>query len=134
MSVGGRLFAVGGRDGDRELTTRVDVYDPELDAWRAGPALPAPTSAAAMGVVDGRIHVVDGEDPATFTGGVLDEHWVLAPDEEIWEQGPPSRLAVHGAADGVIGDRLHIVGGATRQGALSVLSWTDQVQVLDPGE
>lgn len=128
----GEIWVLGGRDADRALTARVDVYDPERDAWRSGPPLPDPVSAAAVGVVDGRIHVVGGEDPATLTGGVLDAHWFLEPGEGGWEEGPPPRLAVHGASAGVIDDRLHIVGGAARQGALSVLSWTGEVQVLDP--
>lgn len=127
------LWALGGRDADEELTARVDVYDPARDTWRAGPDLPAPVSAAAVGVVDARIHVVDGEDPATLGGGVLDAHWVLDPAVGSWEPGAPSRLPVHGAADGVVGGRLHVAGGATRQGALSVTAWTDEVQVLDPG-
>jgi N-acetylneuraminic acid mutarotase len=129
----GEIWVLGGRDQLDDLTARVDVYDPEGDEWREGPALPAPVSAAAVGVVDGRIHVVDGEDPATFGGGVLDAHWVLEPGADEWSQGPASRLPVHGAADGVIDDRLYMVGGASRQGALSTISWTDEVQVLEPG-
>lgn len=127
----GEIWALGGRDHTDGLTARVDVYDPDADAWREGPALPAPVSAAAVGVVDGRIHVVDGEDPATFGGGVLDAHHVLDPDGGTWSAGPASRLPVHGAAHGVVDDRLYVVGGASRQGALSVLSWTDQVQIFE---
>jgi N-acetylneuraminic acid mutarotase len=129
----GEIWALGGRDQLDDLTARVDVYDPRTDEWREGPTLPAPVSAAAVGVVDGRIHVIDGEDPATFGGGVLDAHWLLEPGADEWSQGPPSRLPVHGAADGVIDDRLYVVGGASRQGALSTISWTDEVQVLEPG-
>ena len=129
----GEIWVLGGRDQLDDLTTRVDVYDPRTDEWRDGPPLPAPVSAAAVGVVAGHIHVVDGEDPATFGGGVLDAHWVLEPGADEWSQGPASRLPVHGAADGVIDERLYVVGGASRQGALSTISWTDEVQVLDPG-
>jgi len=129
----GEIWVLGGRDRLDDLTTRVDVYDPESNEWRDGPALPAPVSAAAVGVVDSAIHLVDGEDPATFAGGILDAHWVLEADAEEWSPGPPSRLPVHGAADGVIDDRLYVAGGATRQGALSTISWTAEVQVLEPG-
>jgi N-acetylneuraminic acid mutarotase len=129
----GEIWVLGGRDQLDDLTARVDVYDPGADEWRDGPALPAPVSAAAVGVVEGRIHVVDGEDPATFGGGVLDAHWVLEPGDDEWSQGPASRLPVHGAADGVIDGRLYVAGGASRQGALSAVSWTDEVQVLEPG-
>lgn len=127
------IWVLGGRDRLDELTARVDVYDPEADEWRDGPDLPAPVSAAGVGVVDGRIHVVDGEDPATFAGGVLDAHWVLPPDADAWTPGPQSRLPVHGAAAGVIDAGLYVAGGASRHGALSTISWTDEVQVLEAG-
>lgn len=126
----GEIWALGGRDHTDILTARVDIYDPGTDAWSEGPDLPEPVSAAAVGVIDGHIHVVDGEDPATFGGGVIDAHWILEPGAEQWTEGPASRVPVHGAADGVIDDRLYVVGGASRQGALSVLSWTDEVQVF----
>jgi hypothetical protein len=124
------IWTVGGRDENDRLTSRVSIYDPVGETWRDGPDLPRPISAAAIGVVDGRVHAVGGEDPAVTSGGVLDTHVWLDPVEGRWHGGPPSPLAVHGAAYGVVGDRLHVVGGAGRQGVLSVTSWTDEVQVL----
>lgn len=64
-------------------------------------------------------------------GGVLDAHHVLDLERGTWSAGPASRLPVHGAAHGVMDGRLYVAGGASRQGALSVLSWTDQVQVFE---
>lgn len=122
------IWAVGGRNG--AVTARVDIYDPEADAWRDGPALPAPTSAAAVAAVDGTPVVVGGEDPSVPGGGVVEEAWYH--DGRSWQSLPSPPLAVHGAAVGVVDGRLIIAGGASRQGLLSVLAWTSAVQTLDP--
>lgn len=117
------IWAVGGRNG--AVTARVDIYDPRTDSWRDGPALPAPTSGAAVAVVAGTPVVVGGEGD-----GVIDAGWFY--DGRSWQSLPRPPLAVHGAAVGVIDGRLVIAGGASRPGSLSVLSWTDAVQALDP--
>ena len=94
------------------------VYDPGRDAWRDGPALPEPMSAMAVGVLDDALHVVGGEDPAPISGGVSDDHFVLAHRSDRWVRLGPPLLPVHGAGFGTFRDRLFVVGGASRQGAL----------------
>jgi hypothetical protein len=125
----GEIWAIGGRD--RHITDQVDIYDRAEDRWRPGPPLPAATSAAAVGVADGTIVVVGGEDPAVVGGGIVHRHWRLADDRDRWEPLLPPPLVTHGSADGVLDGRLVIAGGASRQGALSPTSWTATTQVLD---
>lgn len=122
------IWAVGGRNGS--ITARVDIYDPATDSWRDGPALPEPTSGAAVAVVDDTPVVVGGEDPRVPGGRVVEGAWFH--DGRSWQALPAPPLAVHGAAVGVVDGQLIIAGGASRQGALSRLSWTDVVQALDP--
>jgi N-acetylneuraminic acid mutarotase len=122
------VWAIGGRVDDDSLVDRVDVYDPSTDSWRSGPVLPDPTSAMAVGVLDGSIHVVGGEDPGLLGGRVFDRHLVLRPGGDRWEELGPTMLAVHGAGYGVVDDELVVAGGARRQGLLSVLSWTGVTQ------
>lgn len=124
------IWAMGGRAD--EVLARVDIYDPENDAWRRGPDLPVPMSAMTAGVLDGTIHVVGGERPGPFRGEVIDRHYRLTPRTSRWEEQPRPILAVHGAGGGAAGDQLIVVGGARREGALSVLAWTGVTQVYDP--
>lgn len=120
----GEIWAIGGRDDDDAPMTAVHVYDPGADEWREGPSLPDPTSASVAGVLGDRIHVVGGEDPAVLGGGVFDRHVWLEPGSAEWQRGPQPPLATHGTAGGVIDGRLYVAGGATRQGLLSLVSWT----------
>lgn len=128
----GEVWAIGGRDSDDEPLTAVDVYDPDADEWRPGPELPAPVSAAAEGAIDGDIHLVGGERPALLDGGVIERHLVLPDRAPGWQELHAPPLAVHGAAAGVIGGRLLVAGGASRQGLLSTISWSDYAAWFDP--
>jgi hypothetical protein len=131
VAVQGRIYAIGGRDS--KIRSRVDIYDIATGTWMPGPPLPRPTSAAAAELLrDGRIHVVGGEDPGTFGGGVIDRHYVLDLNTKTWTTGPPALLAVHGAASDEVSGILLIVGGSRRQGAWSVLAWTGVTQRYDP--
>lgn len=123
------VWALGGRVNDVPVE-RVDVYDPDREQWRRAPSLLEPMSAMAVGVLSDGIHVVGGEDPAAFGGGVISGHVVFGSDG--WQPAPEGLLAVHGAGGAAIDDRLFVAGGASRQGPLSAISYTDLTQVYDP--
>ncbi len=125
------IWAIGGRAP--ESLARVDIYDPARDQWRDGPDLPAVTSGAAEGVIDGHILVLGGEEPALRGGHIIDRHWVLdaRADAPHWRPAPPPPLPVHGADGAVLDGQMVIAGGAARHGLLSVLGWTDLLQVLE---
>jgi hypothetical protein len=89
-------------------------------------------SAMAVGVLEGSLHVVGGEDPSAFGGRVIDGHFVLRRSSQRWTAGSRPLLPVHGAGYAVHGDRLIIAGGASRQGAFSILSWTGLTQIFAP--
>lgn len=59
------VVAAGSHVGDSD-TESIEVYDPEKDAWRAGPALPFAGHGLAPAVLDGKVHVFGGlENQAT---------------------------------------------------------------------
>lgn len=131
VAVQNKIYVIGGRDSS--VSKRVDIYDTAADSWSEGPALPEPNSAMAAGLLeDGLIHIVGGEDPSLIGGGVRDTHLALDPVGNIWLQGPKPLQAVHGTPGVVVAGNLVIVGGARRQGTLSVFGWTGLVQVFDP--
>jgi N-acetylneuraminic acid mutarotase len=126
----GKVWAIGGRDGT--LSREVDVYDPKRDTWTRGPDLPIPMSAMAVGVLDDRLHVIGGENPALRGGRVINEHFVLSRGRKRWTNGSRPILPVHGAGYAAFGDRLFMAGGASRPGALSITAWTNVTEVFSP--
>lgn len=131
LVVGDEIWALGGRIDDDPKPT-VDVYDPERDRWRPGPALPEGMSAMAVGVLDGRVHAVGGEDPSLIGGGARKVHYSVEPGGTEWEKEADAMVEFHAGASGVIDDRLYIAGGSRRQGALSALAYTGLVQSFGP--
>ena len=129
--VNGRIWAIGGRD-PRSLT-RVDIYDPATDSWRPGPELPSPTSGAAEGVIDGVIFIYGGEEPSFLDGAINDRHWMLDTrgGAQSWKPAPRPPLTVHGTSGAVLQGTMVIAGGATRHGALTLLGWSDALQLMD---
>lgn len=124
----GHVWALGGRSGNP--TDRVDVYFPDRDEWVAARPLPEPMSAMAVGVIDGDVHVVGSEDPSFIGGGVSASHYVFRAKGTRWKEIARQPLGVHGAAYGVWNGQLVVAGGASRNGALSVISWSDATQVF----
>jgi N-acetylneuraminic acid mutarotase len=127
---GSEIWVIGGRSGG--VTSRVDIYDPADDSWREGPVLPRPMSAMAVGALEDGLHVVGGEDPRFYLGGVIDEHYVLAARSRRWRSTSRALLPVHGAGYAVHAGRFLVAGGATREGVLSTISWTPVVQAFRP--
>lgn len=125
---GDEIWVIGGRSNDP--LPRVDVYEPRADRFRRGPDLPEPTSAMAVGVVGRSLHVVGGEDPGVIGGRVIEAHYMLEQGSLRWRSGTRPVLAVHGAGFAVHGNGLIVAGGASRQGGLSVASWTGVTQVF----
>jgi hypothetical protein len=125
------IWAIGGRNGG--IRASVDIYDPGADAWRTGQALPAPTSGAAEASVDGIILVSGGEDPAPVGDGVFDRHWWLdtRADDPAWRELPRPPLAIHGVEGAILGGGYYVVGGASRAGGQSFISWSDTTQAFD---
>lgn len=126
-----RIWAIGGRTP--ESLARVDIYDPLTDSWEPGPDLPAVTSGAAEGVLDGVILILGGEEMDLVRGEVFDRHWMLDSSDEApsWAPAPAPPLTVHGTDGAIFQGTLVIVGGAARHGALSVTAWTDAMQWLE---
>jgi hypothetical protein len=61
----GRIYVIGGKNGDGELNT-VDIYNPATNTWSAGPAMSRGRDAlaAALGG-DGHIYAIGGRNGST---------------------------------------------------------------------
>lgn len=58
---GGKLYSVGGYDGESRLST-VECYDPELDLWSVVSPMTTKRSALAVAAVGEELYVIGGYD------------------------------------------------------------------------
>ncbi len=156
VALGGRIYVLGGFDGDKRVLDTVEAYDPARDRWEARKPLPMPlhhANAAAVGtklyvpntrtwsprrpmltpragcvagVVADRIIVAGGEGNGRRPDGVFVETEAYHPASDAWTTLPPMLTPRHGAA--ALGGKLYVPGGATRQGFGAVAA----NEVLEP--
>jgi N-acetylneuraminic acid mutarotase len=131
VAVGQQIYAIGGRRHGKNVAA-VEVYDPATDTWRTVAPLPSPRSGMAVGFVGGHIAAIGGEDMRLFPGTVFGVHERYDPAADRWTAGPPPPTPRHGAAAAVVNNALYVIGGATRHGAFSVLSWSKAVEAFTP--
>lgn len=118
-AVEGWFYAIGGRAGG--LRSAVERFDPAFAAQGAEPWVslsPIPTArggiaAASLG---GLIYVFGGEGNPASPEGTFEENEVYDPATDRWRTRCPMPLAVHGIGAAVVGDLIHVPGGAPVEG------------------
>jgi hypothetical protein len=115
----GKLAVLGGMDDQHDISQRVELFDPTLGEWSAGPELPG-AGMAGFGLsawdLDGRLYAC----------GLRGRLYRLAGDGSEWEQ--VTRLATgrffHRLLPGG-SDSLLVVGGASRKGHVAHIERID---------
>jgi N-acetylneuraminic acid mutarotase len=125
QAVGGRIYAIGGKNQERVLGV-CEEYDPERDTWIIKRPMPTPRYGMVSAVWEGRIYVVGGDTspcrPAPT--GVIE---VYDPQRDTWERLPSflptPRSGISGSG---WGNSIFVMGGE-RRGE----SFTDTVEVYN---
>lgn len=110
--VDGRIHAIGGRKDSYDFNSSLhSVYDPNTDSWSFRRPLPTARSGLCTAYVSDRIVAFGGEAPGLVFAA--NEGYDPATDQwEILAPMPVPRHGLHGATTAVIGDRVHVPGGA----------------------
>ena len=126
--LGGKIYAVGGSSSfftavANELSS-VEVYDPQVGAWQAGPPLATARIMAGLAVLDGKLYAVGG----TGGGGSTSSVEVLDPQVGSWQAGPPlpTPTTLLGGGLQVLEGKLHAIdrqGGAMHVLDTQASSW-----------
>ncbi len=135
VELAGELVVIGGIDAEGMGSDRVEAWDPAGDLWRSLAPLPQPLYHANAAVVGGTLYVVGGLAPGGQPIGTV---FVYDAGDDRWSSrsGLPARRAVGAAVVGVLGGRIHLVGGVRNgQAAKLHTAWspaTGQAQALAP--
>lgn len=112
--IDGKVHVVGGlRNG---AVTDHHIYDPVLDRWSAGDALPDARDHACGGTIGGKLYVVGGRNGTI--GSITTSVFEFTPGAG-WAERAPMPTPRGGIACGVLGDRLIVVGGEGNSAAQS---------------
>jgi hypothetical protein len=117
--VDGLVYAIGGNrpDGDPNPSTNVvEIYDPNLDSWINGPALPDSRASMAVAVRQGKIYVMGGTDNWA-SSNVTNTTFIYDPALAMWTTGAPMPTARSAVGAAVINDIIYVIGGTGEPGA-----------------
>ncbi|MFQ5951581.1 MAG: Kelch repeat-containing protein, partial [Candidatus Geothermarchaeales archaeon] len=122
-AVGGLIYAFGGADGSRAVST-AEVYDPVRDSWAELTPMSTRRDHLASAVVGGKIYVIGGRDlDPNLNLGANEEY---DPATDAWRSRTDMPTPRGGIAAAVLEGRIYVFGGETRSTTFP------QVEEYDP--
>lgn len=111
--VGGRIWVAGGLVGTQTAaaTTRVESYDPAINAWSSATPLPRPLHHATAVGYRGELVVIGGWEPKGSNLTAIASREVLALRDGKWVRYGPLRHPRAAAAAAVVDDKIVVAGG-----------------------
>jgi N-acetylneuraminic acid mutarotase len=133
---GGRIVAVGGRNGGNEdltLISATEIYDPAGDSWTTGAALPVPRAGFGTASTGDTVIVVGGER-FTDDAGNPDANAYAAVnaydvENDTWTELPDLPQARHGMAAAVLDNLFYAIGGSTVPGQVQNVDRVDTLSL-----
>jgi N-acetylneuraminic acid mutarotase len=111
--IGGKLYVAGGRPGNQ---TCHEAYDPATNMWTRKTPLPTGRSGIAGAVAANCLYVFGGEGNALDGNGIFHEVEAYEAATDTWTRLSPMTTGRHGIYAAVLGNAVHLPGGAIRQG------------------
>jgi hypothetical protein len=123
-ATGERIYAAGGYAADETAvvgpSARMWSFTVEGNIWQSEAAMPAPKADFSLVAIEGQLYAIGGlrDDASVF---------VFDPETSEWSTlEAPEGITRRGTAAVVIDGRVHVLGGATAEGAV------DRHDVFDP--
>jgi len=114
VELGGMIYVVGGRDGDRY--DYMERYNPSANSWQTLAPLPTARAWLVTGVVNGRIYAIGGNNGVSKLNTVEEYN----PATNTWSTKAPMPTARDDSAIGVVQGKIYIIGG-WNNGALTTV-------------
>ena len=141
----GRIWVAGGLTGPESATTKTEFYDPTINTWSPGPALPVPLHHAMMVSYQNTVWVIGGFEPrGSVVSGVASARVLhLNQAQTAWVDGPALHHGRAAGAAAVVGNKIVVVGGRTAGSTAEPVtptevfdgtSWRDAAGIPVPGD
>ncbi len=121
----GKIYVIGGFDGERRTSAVVEVYDPSRDQWSQIAPLPRGLNHPMAVGWQGKLYVLGGY-LGPGLGNATNLVFEYDPTKNEWQERAPMPTARGAGAAEVIDGKIYVVGGA--QGGRSV----GDLAVYDP--
>ena len=121
-AVNGKLYAIGGRVGGPFVSgwsvpvAAVEEYDPATDKWSVKRPMMTPRSSIVGVAVNGKIHVMGGEEWKDTFIGVHKTHEIFDPKANSWSRAAPMITPRHGFVGAAVGNKVYAISGSNVAG------------------
>ena len=123
VALDGKIYAIGGFNGDDGTLNSADVYDPQSDSWQPLAEMASARQEFAAATAGGKIYVIGGEnDDSVPIAAVEAFDPLLSPWAEVASMSVARRLHAVAVVDG----KIYVIGGCGFDGLL------DSVEMYDP--
>jgi N-acetylneuraminic acid mutarotase len=130
--IGGKLYAVGGfvdSAGYSVGTAVLEVYDPQSDEWATKAPMPHASGDLAVGVVDGILYAVGGQQDPSYGTPTLNDLQAYDPATDSWTAKAPMPTARRALAVAVANGKLYAIGGNSDYASHALVA---TVEAYDP--
>ena len=116
VSVGNKIYVIGGYNNVDKTLNKVQIYDPSSDAWLTeGVPMPPPVKADfGASVYNNKVYIVGG-DSAVEGSAPINKVRVYDPVADSWNEATPFTHSVAKCAVGIDQNRIIVTGGSNRQ-------------------
>jgi N-acetylneuraminic acid mutarotase len=111
--VDGRIYTIGGRDGNLDDTGTCQRYNPETDKWTLRTSMPTPRNSAAVTVINSIIYVIGGRRTVGSTITNLDVVEAYSPVIDTWYTLTDMPEARGGLSAASLNGLIYVFGGET---------------------
>jgi N-acetylneuraminic acid mutarotase len=126
--VNGKIFGIGGLNGDGLPLNTNEEYNPQTDMWASMTPMPTPRSGFAIAVYDGKIYVIGGSVGNGFVGN----NEVYDPVNNTWEPKASMPTPRADLSASVVNDKIYLIGGKKYSSADPFFNETSLNEVYDP--
>ncbi len=127
-TIGGKIYAIGGINENKEPLNTVEEYNPSINAWTTKMSMPTARSGCAAAVYNNKIYVIGG----TVGGGFLGNNEVYDPQTNTWTTAASMPTARADLCANIVNDAIYLIGGKKYASANPFYVETDVNEVYYP--
>jgi N-acetylneuraminic acid mutarotase len=126
--VNGKIFAIGGINGNGLPLNVNEEYNPQTDTWTTMTPMPTPRSGFGTAVYNGKIYVIGG----TVGNGFVGNNEIYDPVSNTWETKTSMPTPRADLSANIVNDKIYLLGGKKYSSAAPYFSETNISEVYDP--
>ena len=126
--VSGKIYAVGGLNGNNLPLSTTEVYNPQTNEWTSKTPMPTPRSGFAISVYQNKIYVIGG----TVGNGFVGNNEVYDPVSNTWETKASMPTPRADLCANLVNDKIYLIGGKKYSSTTPFYNETNLNEVYDP--